>query len=432
MKHQKGFTLIEIAVVLTIVALLIGGLLIPLTTQIDVAKIQSTEKTLAQVKTALTRYAVANNRLPCPSDNPEVGIEVNTVANCTIEGNLPWVNLGVGRYDAWGNPLRYRVVQQYTDHIVESNGDLNRDLNRDNLSPTSNTPSVKDAQGNNLVNANDLVAIILSDGKNGETEQQALREQFSFNIGQNTYLFKGLKGISDLLLAPAFAREGGGIFPLPSSDDVYTKCNAVPDCDDLLNVITIPHLRAEMRQGPTTIMVTSSKPVLDDTVYNTPTTTNNSSDDTSGGTDDQSGDSSNDTSNSDETGDQSGDSSNDTSNSDETGEQSGDSSNDTSNSGGTTDQSGDSSNDTSNSDETGDQSGDSSNDTSNSGGTTDQSGDSSNDTSNSGGTDGQTDYDDTTTDGSGEQTDNPSDESDEQPAAPCIGSSFDQCLYGQP
>ncbi|EDN71006.1 hypothetical protein BGP_3345 [Beggiatoa sp. PS] len=220
---------------------------------------------MTQVKTALTRYAVTNNRLPCPSDNPEVGIEVNTVANCTIEGNLPWVNLGVGRYDAWGNPLRYRVIQQYTDHIVESNGDLNRDLNRDNLSPTSNTPSVKDAQGNNLVNANDLVAIILSDGKNGETEQQALREQFSFNIGQNTYLFKGLKGISDLLLVPALAELNRS-----GSNEDYTKCNAIPNCDDLLNVITIPHLRAEMRQGPTTIMITSSKPVLDDTVY-TPT-----------------------------------------------------------------------------------------------------------------------------------------------------------------
>ena len=248
MKHQKGFTLIEIAVVLTIVALLIGGLLIPLTTQIDVAKIQSTEKTLAQVKTALTRYAVANNRLPCPSDNPEVGIEVNTVATCKIEGNLPWINLGVGRYDAWGNPLRYRVVQEYTEQIINSD-------------EPSNPLVFRDTQGNSLVNSNDIVAIILSDGKNGETEQPTLRTRYS-PVEQNTYLFKGIKGISELLLAPAFAQN--------LSDDVYTKCNAVPDCDDLLNMITIPYLRAEMRQGPTTIMVTTSKPVLDNTVY-TPT-----------------------------------------------------------------------------------------------------------------------------------------------------------------
>jgi prepilin-type N-terminal cleavage/methylation domain-containing protein len=274
MKHKTGFTLIEIAVVLTIVALLIGGLLIPLTTQIDIAKIQSTEKTLAQVKTALTHYAVSNNRLPCPANEDsttKTNIGIEALANCNDAGYLPWVNLGVGQYDAWGNSLRYRVIQEYTDHVVESNGDLNTNVvNRETSFGFPNIPSIQDTQGNDIINAYDLVAIILSDGKNGETEQPALQQPFS--LEPQAYLFKGLKGISELLLAPAFARTESQ-FPA-FRQEIYTKCNAVSNCDDILSMVTISHLRAEMKQGPTTTLITTSKPESDDTIY-TPTSTTN-------------------------------------------------------------------------------------------------------------------------------------------------------------
>lgn len=39
LNQQAGFTLVEIAVVLVVIALLLGGLLVPLTAQIDLQKI---------------------------------------------------------------------------------------------------------------------------------------------------------------------------------------------------------------------------------------------------------------------------------------------------------------------------------------------------------------------------------------------------------
>lgn len=62
----RGFILMELTVVLVIVALLLGGLLIPLSAQRDGEAIRGTEKYLADIRDALLGFAVANGRLPCP------------------------------------------------------------------------------------------------------------------------------------------------------------------------------------------------------------------------------------------------------------------------------------------------------------------------------------------------------------------------------
>jgi prepilin-type N-terminal cleavage/methylation domain-containing protein len=161
MKHQTGFTLIEIAVVLAIIGLLIGSLLMPLVTQLDNARIQSTNDILAQVKEALIRYAVKNNRLPCPAKDTTGAAVAMTDALCGQEGYLPWANLGVGNADAWGNALRYRVYSQYTQNNALSN------------LPT--TPSNFMVMVENSGNIEDVAAVVLSYGKNGQYASNALR-----------------------------------------------------------------------------------------------------------------------------------------------------------------------------------------------------------------------------------------------------------------
>ncbi len=64
---QKGFSLIELAIVLVVVALLLGGLLVPLTMQIEQQKIRETQKSMEEIKDALVGFALANGRFPCPA-----------------------------------------------------------------------------------------------------------------------------------------------------------------------------------------------------------------------------------------------------------------------------------------------------------------------------------------------------------------------------
>jgi len=176
MKAQSGFTLIELAIVLVIFTILIGGLAVPLSAQIQARRIAETQKTLEEAREAIMGYAMSHtiassctclykvdtaldpvasscpvslcpatgtaaltlsitrHYLPCPDLNdtdPEPnqdndGVNGLTDLNNGVEdrlhaspscaksyGNLPWVTLGAAAQDAWGNRLHYSLTATY-------------------------------------------------------------------------------------------------------------------------------------------------------------------------------------------------------------------------------------------------------------------------------------------------------------------------------
>ena len=112
-----GFTLVEMAVVLVIIGLLLGGLLIPLSTQMENDRRKETQATLAAIREALIGYAVINGSLPCPDTNgdgqPGPGA-CGSGANQTNVRFLPYGLLGVAETDAWGRRWIYAVHGAYT------------------------------------------------------------------------------------------------------------------------------------------------------------------------------------------------------------------------------------------------------------------------------------------------------------------------------
>lgn len=118
---EHGFSLIEVAVVLFIIVLLLGSILVPLTTQVEQKQISDTQKTLDEIREALIGYAVANGNLPCPDTVDGDGAENVTVATgicATIAGGiaagrLPYTDLGLGNSDLWGNRYTYVVNAAY-------------------------------------------------------------------------------------------------------------------------------------------------------------------------------------------------------------------------------------------------------------------------------------------------------------------------------
>ncbi|MBV1889664.1 MAG: type II secretion system GspH family protein [Gammaproteobacteria bacterium] len=115
--HQAGFSLIEMAIVMVIIGLLLGGLLTPLSTQREIANIKSTQELLDETLLALMGYAYSNNgQLPCP-DIDNDGLEDGAI-NCTRrEGDVPWSTLGTTGGDSFGgNLLGYRLDATLTNH----------------------------------------------------------------------------------------------------------------------------------------------------------------------------------------------------------------------------------------------------------------------------------------------------------------------------
>lgn len=120
MTHQSryfyrlaGFSLLELAIVLFVVALLLGGMVLPLSAQRDQQQHNTTRKTMEEVRDALLGFAAANGRVPCPAVSP-LSVEAPAGGHCTTaSGYVPGPTLGVLADDAWGRPLHYAVATSY-------------------------------------------------------------------------------------------------------------------------------------------------------------------------------------------------------------------------------------------------------------------------------------------------------------------------------
>ncbi len=168
MKFQHGFSLIEMAFVLVIVTLLLGGLLVPFATQVEQRRIAETQKGMEEIKEALLGYAVANGRLPCPvspTANPMNGdAPPSCSASTAAYGFLPYATLGVNRADGWGRLYRYAVSPNFSATIPF-------------VLPTASCPgsspcgtivvNTRDAAGTVSSLSSGVVAIVISQGKNG-------------------------------------------------------------------------------------------------------------------------------------------------------------------------------------------------------------------------------------------------------------------------
>jgi len=129
---QRGFTLVELAIVLVIVALLAGGMLVSLSTSRDMANEKETQKQLASINEALLGYAAAQQRLPCPAVVATTGIESPAgggVCTTSFTGFLPAITLGITptnaqgyAIDAWGNPVRYAVTNANANAFTTTGG----------------------------------------------------------------------------------------------------------------------------------------------------------------------------------------------------------------------------------------------------------------------------------------------------------------------
>lgn len=138
-KPHRGFSLVEMAVVLVIIGLLLGGLLMPLSTQMENDRRKETTATLESIREALIGFAIVNGRLPCRDRNiPPDGRE-----NCTGGGAgnfLPFADLGVSGVDAWGNAWTYSATNAFTQvgtYTRTTPGDIDIGTLANNCTPTT-------------------------------------------------------------------------------------------------------------------------------------------------------------------------------------------------------------------------------------------------------------------------------------------------------
>lgn len=198
MRRQAGFTLTELAVVFTIVAILLSSLMYTLAAQTEARSRDQTTQRLEQAKELLLSFALVNGRLPCParcSDYPtcsDGGDEAGVAGACTdnYAGYLPGRAIGFQptdgngyALDAWGNRIRY-AVSLNTSGALANHFTIAANLKQNGITTTPTdllvcasstavgfnaaTPTCG-AATNRVTNVNTVAAVIWSQGKNYRT-----------------------------------------------------------------------------------------------------------------------------------------------------------------------------------------------------------------------------------------------------------------------
>jgi prepilin-type N-terminal cleavage/methylation domain-containing protein len=145
-KTKRGFTLLELSIVLLILSLIAGGLLTALTQNTRIRKAKELDSKLLTIESALIKFRRQYNRLPCPADgtllmeNSKFGIEASNLGACdgnpaanfndtanTSGGVLPVRTLGLPddmMFDPWGGrfsyavDIRMTVPSSFIDHPI--------------------------------------------------------------------------------------------------------------------------------------------------------------------------------------------------------------------------------------------------------------------------------------------------------------------------
>jgi len=187
-KHMRtrkhGFSLVEMAIVLIIIAVIVGGGLVIFSNSLDKQRYEETEGKLKVITQALADYRRAFGRLPCPADitrNMEAtssnyyGIEGATPGMCTggtpsasaltgpyfVDGMVPTKTLRLpddAAIDGWGRRITYVVDNRLTAANAFTSITVSDSTTR--MSVTTNTATP-------VTLSDKVVYVVLSYGENG-------------------------------------------------------------------------------------------------------------------------------------------------------------------------------------------------------------------------------------------------------------------------
>ncbi|MGV0974422.1 MAG: type II secretion system protein [Azonexus sp.] len=176
--RNNGFSLVELAIVLVIVALLTSGLLLGISAQRNAAENIDAQRQLESIRDALTGFALTRGRLPCPAPPNLANTDANAgLENCAQQhGVLPWVTLGLPETDPWGNRFTYYASSSFTAALPSgalASFTLDTDGNANIKASTSSTGNV----------ASNLPAVVVSHGSRAAGAWQPNGTQMSGAAG---------------------------------------------------------------------------------------------------------------------------------------------------------------------------------------------------------------------------------------------------------
>ncbi len=165
-QSSQGFTLIELAIVISIIGLIVGTGMVSINPMIKRYQLTKTRNNLQEANSALLAYSLQKGNLPCPSNSTKIGKA--TCENTPIQkGFIPWQEIGLERnyaIDGFGRMMTYYIDSSYTNKSKLNC--LSGSINWQNLKS-----DIKINDASNTHNQDGLMRpayVLISHGENGK------------------------------------------------------------------------------------------------------------------------------------------------------------------------------------------------------------------------------------------------------------------------
>jgi prepilin-type N-terminal cleavage/methylation domain-containing protein len=155
-QRARGFSMVEMSIVLVIIALLAGSAISVSTSRVDTAKIIQTQNKLARIDKAIAAFYKLNGRLPRPANaarsldvddgnynadyNNEVTMATATAAVNVVTGAVPTEDLSLPddfMFDGWGRKFTYVVDKDLAQTAIAFSQQDGGDIVVRQLHPTT-------------------------------------------------------------------------------------------------------------------------------------------------------------------------------------------------------------------------------------------------------------------------------------------------------
>jgi general secretion pathway protein G len=152
LKNRKGFTLVELLVVVAIIAILAAALVPRLLGYTDRARQARAMSDLGTMKTVIETYTADEGNGVYPVPDSTAANAANYVGTVLKNGGINWTGDQTGVKDPWGHPYYYNLVKDTNDNITGyiilspgKDGELNTEddvYTTDSVQPTVGQPDI--------------------------------------------------------------------------------------------------------------------------------------------------------------------------------------------------------------------------------------------------------------------------------------------------
>ncbi len=246
--NRKAFTLIEIAIVLTIIGIVLGAFIPFVRSIYKINKITATKTDLKTIKNSLIAYSATRGYLPKSDTNLDgVADSINSVNKPYY---LPYIDINSKKSDSYSKSFRYDVVDSLTTSsnanicstlydITTNNTELPFVIDENNLSGYSvaaviiSTGINKELTGNNAVNDRTYEMNI---NKYNSTSRDDIVEELTVfelisEICDMTKSVEGLRGIEAIKVYGESANDGSANISFYYKSSIKNGCVSLSEDD---------------------------------------------------------------------------------------------------------------------------------------------------------------------------------------------------------